>query len=189
MIINVAPRWRMVDRHRRIVDDGGAREDGGDDASSSPPTTTSFPSSSPNSSIVLNSSTEERWLYDVTPITLAAMRGHDGIVEYLLREGADPTLSGCPRYDVVVLPSHAGWTEDDDDDEVEDHRRDDDDINRRDLRMDAFVAASKLSRKIRRCRRTQDLLMAVKVRTRGERRGGGGAGQEGVRRVHVPFFV
>ena len=32
--------------------------------------------------------------YDITPLTLAVMRGHDDIVEYLLRLGADPTLMG-----------------------------------------------------------------------------------------------
>ena len=40
--------------------------------------------------------------YDVTPITLAAMRGHDSIVEYLLQQGADPTLKGCSLDDINV---------------------------------------------------------------------------------------
>ena len=35
--------------------------------------------------------TSTNW-FDITPLTLAAMRGHHDIVEYLLRQGADPTL-------------------------------------------------------------------------------------------------
>ena len=83
--------------------------------------------------------------FDVTPITTAAMRGHHEIVEYLLAVGADPTLKGCP-YDDVEIPRDDGQPL----------------FNIPELHMNAFEAASKLSRKIRRCRRTQDLLMVVK---------------------------
>ncbi|CAB9514340.1 expressed unknown protein [Seminavis robusta] len=34
--------------------------------------------------------------YDLTPLALAAMNGHANVVEYLLRQGADPTLRGSP---------------------------------------------------------------------------------------------
>ncbi|KAL7551491.1 hypothetical protein ACHAWF_014674 [Thalassiosira exigua] len=85
-----------------------------------------------------------KW-FDVTPITVAAMRGHDAVVEYLLASGADPTLKGCPKDDVEP-----------------DYDRDAALIDSPELHMNAFEAASKLSRKIRCCRRTQDLLMVVK---------------------------
>ena len=78
--------------------------------------------------------------FDVTPITLAAMRGHDQIVEYLLRVGADPTLKGCPYEDIEL---------DHDTEPL---------VNLPEYHMNAFDAANKLTRKIRCCRRTEDLL-------------------------------
>ena len=80
--------------------------------------------------------------YDITPLTLAVMRGHDDIVEYLLRLGADPTLMGYPKNqlqhpDIYNNKAHNNI-------------------------MDAYVAASRLCKMIRRCRRTQDLLLSVK---------------------------
>lgn len=90
--------------------------------------------------------------FDVTPVTLASMRGHDAIVEYLLQQGADPTLKGCSFDDVIMELSN-----------------NDDHTNRvlvdlPELHMNAFDAASKLTNKIRCCRRTRDLLMVVKVK-------------------------
>jgi hypothetical protein len=35
-------------------------------------------------------------------ITLAALKGHEEVVQYLLEQGADPTLSGCPHADTVL---------------------------------------------------------------------------------------
>lgn len=87
--------------------------------------------------------------YDVTPITLAAMRGHDSIVEYLLQQGADPTLKGCSLDDIIVeLSNDENLTV----------------VDLPELHMNAFDAANKLTNKIRCCRRTRDLLMVVKVR-------------------------
>jgi hypothetical protein len=83
-------------------------------------------------------------------------------VEYLLRAGADPTLAGCPAVDDVGFGMIA--SADDGDDGLGPPPPLED---RPDLHMDAFDAAGKLNRKIRRCRRTQDLLMAVKVGRRG----------------------
>lgn len=80
--------------------------------------------------------------FDATPITVAAMRGHDAIVQYLLEQGADPTLKGLPKDDLELA----------NDDNVPL-------INLTALHANAFDAASKLTRKIRCCRRTQDLLM------------------------------
>jgi len=79
--------------------------------------------------------------YDITPLTLAVMRGHDDIVEYLLRLGADPTLMGYPKNQL----QHP------------------DNNNKAHINiMDAYIAASRLCKMIRRCRRTQDLLLSVK---------------------------
>ena len=87
--------------------------------------------------------------YDVTPITLAAMRGHDAIVEYLLQQGADPTLKGCSLDDIIMeLSNDKHLTL----------------VDLTELHMNAFDAAGKLTNKIRCCRRTRDLLMVVKVR-------------------------
>lgn len=82
--------------------------------------------------------------HDVTPLTTAAMRGHDQVVEYLLRQGADPTLKGCPRDDIELS---------DDGEPL---------VDLPGMHMNAFDAANKLSRKIRCCRRTQDLLSVIK---------------------------
>ena len=82
--------------------------------------------------------------YDITPLTLAVMRGHDDIVEYLLRLGADPTLMGYPKNQ----PQHP--------DSNNNNNKAHNNI------MDAYVAASRLCKMIRRCRRTQDLLLSVK---------------------------
>ncbi|KAL7524624.1 hypothetical protein ACHAXR_000654, partial [Thalassiosira sp. AJA248-18] len=91
-----------------------------------------------------NPSSVTEW-FDVTPITTAAMRGHDEIVQYLLQQGADPTLKGCPKDD-IELPNDDGSPL----------------IDLPELHMNAFDAANKLSRKIRCCRRTVDLLLVVK---------------------------
>ena len=80
--------------------------------------------------------------YDITPLTLAVMRGHDDIVEYLLRLGADPTLMGYPKNQ----PQHP----------------DNNNNKAHNNIMDAYIAASRLCKMIRRCRRTQDLLLSVK---------------------------
>ena len=86
--------------------------------------------------------------YDVTPITLAAMRGHDAIVEFLLQQGADPTLKGCSLDDLIMgLTNDENLTM----------------VDLPELHMNAFDAANKLTNKIRCCRRTRDLLMVVKV--------------------------
>jgi hypothetical protein len=81
--------------------------------------------------------------YDITPLTLAVMRGHDDIVEYLLRLGADPTLMGYPKNQLQHPDSN-------------NNNKAHNNI------MDAYVAASRLCKMIRRCRRTQDLLLSVK---------------------------
>jgi len=44
--------------------------------------------------------TKEYEWFDITPVATAAWRGHDQIVQYLLEQGADPTLVGCPTDDV-----------------------------------------------------------------------------------------
>ena len=44
--------------------------------------------------------TKEYEWFDITPLAVAASKGRDDIVQYLLEEGADPTLSGCPHDDV-----------------------------------------------------------------------------------------
>ena len=80
--------------------------------------------------------------YDVTPLTLSAIRGHDNIVEYLLREGADPTLKGCPYDDINSI-----------DDENNEPL-----VDSPGYHMNAFDAAHFLTRTSRCCRRTEDLL-------------------------------
>lgn len=40
--------------------------------------------------------------FDITPLTLAVTRGNHAIVEYLLHNGADPTLKGVSIADVEV---------------------------------------------------------------------------------------
>lgn len=44
--------------------------------------------------------TKEYEWFDATPLAAAAFRGHHDVVRYLLEEGADPTLKGCPEEDV-----------------------------------------------------------------------------------------
>lgn len=44
-------------------------------------------------------SQEHEW-FDLTPLATAAYNGHADIVEYLLKQGADPTLQGCPDEDI-----------------------------------------------------------------------------------------
>ena len=43
--------------------------------------------------------TKEYEWFDITPVAKAALCGHDQIVQYLLEQGADPTLVGCPSED------------------------------------------------------------------------------------------
>ena len=42
---------------------------------------------------------QQRNWFDLTPLATAAMQGHCNVVEYLLRQGADPTLRGSPSDD------------------------------------------------------------------------------------------
>lgn len=147
-IINAAARWRE-ERHGDV---GGG---GGDDdvtRCASPPFSGKDHHPNDDNGRDHHSAAQPEpagggW-FDVTPVTLAAMRGRDDIVEYLLRAGADPTLSGCPRDDCVAGDGDGGGPPLAGD--------------RPDLHMDAFDAAGGLSAKIRRCRRTRDLLMAVR---------------------------
>ena len=46
--------------------------------------------------------TKEYEWFDLTPLATAARKGHDDIVQYLLEQGADPTLEGCPEDDVYL---------------------------------------------------------------------------------------
>mmetsp|Transcript_21442 Transcript_21442/g.38822 ORF Transcript_21442/g.38822 Transcript_21442/m.38822 type:complete len:368 (-) Transcript_21442:44-1147(-) len=95
-----------------------------------------------------DASSSMEW-FDVTPLTTAAMRGHDDIVEYLLRQGADPTLKGCPKDDIIdMLINVDGYEEPL--------------VDLPEVHMNAFDAANRGCRKIRCCRRTQDLLLAIK---------------------------
>ncbi|KAL7523751.1 hypothetical protein ACHAXR_000312 [Thalassiosira sp. AJA248-18] len=43
--------------------------------------------------------TKEYEWYDITPLGYAAVQGHCDVVQYLLEEGADPTLQGSPSAD------------------------------------------------------------------------------------------
>jgi hypothetical protein len=85
--------------------------------------------------------------YDITPLTLAVTRGHDDIVEYLLRLGADPTLMGYPKNQLQYPDTNNN------DNNIKAHNSN---------IMDAYIASSKLCNMIRGCRRTQDLLLSVK---------------------------
>lgn len=49
---------------------------------------------------------EYEW-FDATALCHAAVRGNDEIVQYLLEEGADPTLMGCPTEDIQVCALQA----------------------------------------------------------------------------------
>ena len=50
----------------------------------------------------LSGFTKEYEWFDLTPLATAALKGHDDIVLYLLEQGADPTLEGCPDDDVYL---------------------------------------------------------------------------------------
>ena len=121
-IINQAPIWTEI----FSVEEFGANVSG---------------EGSNNNKIVQK--TSQHW-YDVTPVTMAAMRGHHDLLQYLLEEGADPTLKGCPK-DAVL---------DDEDDPIV--------ADQKDLHMNAFDVAKDLYRKTRCCRRSHDLLMMCK---------------------------
>jgi len=98
--------------------------------------------------VSISSSSSLEW-FDVTPLTTAAMRGHDDIAEYLLRQGADPTLKGCPKDDIIdMLMNVDGY--------------DDPLVDLPEMHINAFDAANRGSRKIRCCRRTHDVLLAIK---------------------------
>ena len=79
--------------------------------------------------------------FDITPLTLAVTRGHHAIVEYLLHNGADPTLKGVSLSDVEV-PNDEGVAI-----YLIAH-----------LHVNSFDAANHLSNKVRACRRTKDLV-------------------------------
>jgi len=51
--------------------------------------------------------TKEYEWFDLTPLAHAAKEGHFDAVEFLLREGADPTLSGCLTDDVFYTAAKA----------------------------------------------------------------------------------
>ena len=91
----------------------------------------------------ITKSISQEW-YDVTAVTMSAMRGHHQILEYLLEEGADPTLKGCPQ-DAI---------QNDDDDPIV--------ADQRELHINAFDVSKDLYKKIRSCRRSYDLLMVSK---------------------------
>ena len=44
--------------------------------------------------------TKEWEWFGLTPLATAALHRHDNVVEFLLRQGADPTLKGCPDENV-----------------------------------------------------------------------------------------
>jgi hypothetical protein len=91
-----------------------------------------------------NNLTSQHW-FDVTAITMAATRGHHQVLQYLLEEGADPTLKGCPK-DAI-------------------QNNDDDDLivaDQKELHMNVFDVAKELYKKIRCCRRSHDLIMICK---------------------------
>jgi len=55
--------------------------------------------------------TKEYEWFDLTPVAQAALSGHSSVVMYLLRQGADPTLKGCPTeneyYDALAAAKKA----------------------------------------------------------------------------------
>lgn len=85
----------------------------------------------------------QEW-FDVTAVTTAAIRGHHHILQYLLEEGADPTLKGCPK-DAI---------QNDDDDPIV--------ADQKELHINAFDVSKDLFKKIRSCRRSHDLLTVCK---------------------------
>jgi hypothetical protein len=87
--------------------------------------------------------TSQEW-FDVTATTMAAMRGHHHVLQYLLEEGADPTLKGCPK-DAIQNDEEYPVVAD-----------------QKELHMNAFDVAKDLYKKIRCCRRSHDLLMTCK---------------------------
>jgi hypothetical protein len=105
--------------------------------------TTASSSSSTSSTSVIQ---QLEW-YDITPLTLAVTCGHDDIVEYLLRLGADPTLMGYPKNQLQYPDTNNN------DNNIKAHNSN---------IMDAYIASSRLCNMIRCCRRTQDLLLSVK---------------------------
>ena len=105
-------------------------------------------SSSSSTSTSSTSVIQQLEWYDITPLTLAVTRGHDDIVEYLLRLGADPTLMGYPKNQLQYPDTNNN------DNNIKAH-------NNSNI-MDAYIASSRLCNMIRGCRRTQDLLLSVK---------------------------
>ena len=96
-----------------------------------------------NSDNIQTTTIIQEW-FDVTATTMAAMRGHHRVLQYLLEEGADPTLKGCPK-DAI---------QNDDDDPVV--------ADQKELHMNAFDVSKDLYKKIRSCRRSHDLLTVCK---------------------------
>ena len=93
--------------------------------------------------INIQTTTSQEW-FDVTATTMAAIRGHHHVLQYLLEEGADPTLKGCPK-DAI---------RNDEDDPVVAYQKE--------LHINAFDVAKDLYKKILCCRRSHDLLMISK---------------------------
>ena len=96
-----------------------------------------------NSDNIQTTTIIQEW-FDVTATTMAAMRGHHRVLQYLLEEGADPTLKGCPK-DAI---------QNNDDDPVV--------ADQKELHMNAFDVSKDLYKKIRSCRRSHDLLTVCK---------------------------
>lgn len=101
------------------------------------------PNSSGDGNTTIQTTISQEW-FDVTATTMAAIRGHHHVLQYLLEEGADPTLKGCPK-DAIQS--------DEDDPVVADQKE---------LHMNAFDVSKDLFKKIRSCRRSHDLLMVCK---------------------------
>ena len=140
-VMNEAPRWTellpVVEPPTAVIEETGSI--------SNVITDNNVNSNESNSnSTVDNSLTSQHW-FDVTAITMAATRGHHQVLQYLLEEGADPTLKGCPK-DAI-------------------QNNDDDDLivaDQKELHMNVFDVAKELYKKIRCCRRSYDLIMICK---------------------------